>query len=363
MRLITVAIHTYERALSVKALLEAEGIQVTLQNVNLDNPEVASGVRIRIDEKNLPLALRILENPDIFAAHPTDQAEHGILVPTDFTEHAYNAALIAASIASAHKLNLTFVNAYIGPHLSDNIQLTNALTYEFRESALQNEIISSAKRSMQQWVDRFKADIKNGIIPPVRFSTKIAEGVPEEIILDEAKETQPFMLVMGTRSAARKEKELIGSVSAEVLDSCRFPVLTFPEGDYKFTSPSNILFFSNLDQEDMLALDALYRIFPQAKAHVVIVSITSRRRFGSSEISANALTEYCRKHFEQFTFSSAPVKLKTASDEVAQLQTSNHFDLVVVANRRKSAFSRMLNPGLAHRLLFQTDLPLLMIPV
>lgn len=363
MRLITVAIHTYERALAVKALLEAEGVAVTLQNVNLDNPEVASGVRIRIDEQNLALALRILENPDIFTTHSTDQAQQRILVPTDFTEHAYVAAQVAAGIAAAHKLSITFINSYIGPHLSDNIQLTNALTYEFREPAIEQEIISGARRSMQQWTDRFKADIKHGIIPPVRFATQISEGVPEEIILDYAKQTAPFMLVMGTRSAARKEKELIGSVSAEVLDSCRYPVLTIPEGDRSFTSPKNILFFSNLDQEDMLALDALYRIFPQAKAHVVIVSITSRRRFGSSEISANALTEYCRKQFDQFTFTSMPVNIKTAAEEVGKLQTSQQFDLVVVANRRKSAFSRMLNPGLAHRLLFQADLPLLMIPV
>ena len=58
-----------------------------------------------------------------------------------------------------------------------------------------------------------------------------------------------------------------------------------------------------------------------------------------------------------------PVNIKTAAEEVGKLQTSQQFDLVVVANRRKSAFSRMLNPGLAHRLLFQADLPLLMIPV
>lgn len=40
MRLITLAIHTYDRAMEVKQLLENEGIQTTLQNVNLEQPEV-----------------------------------------------------------------------------------------------------------------------------------------------------------------------------------------------------------------------------------------------------------------------------------------------------------------------------------
>ena len=47
-RLITVAIHTFDRALELKNTLEEEGIEVVLHNVNLDEKVVASGVRVRI---------------------------------------------------------------------------------------------------------------------------------------------------------------------------------------------------------------------------------------------------------------------------------------------------------------------------
>ena len=59
-RLLTVAIHTYEKALELKSLLEHEGIAVVLHNVNLSEPSVSSGVRVRIKEADLPLALRII---------------------------------------------------------------------------------------------------------------------------------------------------------------------------------------------------------------------------------------------------------------------------------------------------------------
>ena len=55
-RYITVAIHTFDRALALRSLLESEGIEVVLQNVNLTDPAVASGVRVRILESDLPLA-------------------------------------------------------------------------------------------------------------------------------------------------------------------------------------------------------------------------------------------------------------------------------------------------------------------
>ncbi len=47
MRFITVAIHTYEKALALRSLLESEGIEVEFRNVNIEHPVHASGVRVR----------------------------------------------------------------------------------------------------------------------------------------------------------------------------------------------------------------------------------------------------------------------------------------------------------------------------
>ena len=60
-RLITLAIHTYPKALILKGVLESQGIAVVIQNVNLLKPVISPGVRVRINEKDLPHALEILE--------------------------------------------------------------------------------------------------------------------------------------------------------------------------------------------------------------------------------------------------------------------------------------------------------------
>ena len=65
-RLITVAIHTYDKAIALRSLLESEGIAVTLNNVNLEHPSVFSGIRVRIHENALRLALIIILNHSIF---------------------------------------------------------------------------------------------------------------------------------------------------------------------------------------------------------------------------------------------------------------------------------------------------------
>ena len=60
-KLVTLAIHTFEKAQILKTILETEGIEVYIHNVNQIQPVVSAGVRVRIKESDLPHALRIIE--------------------------------------------------------------------------------------------------------------------------------------------------------------------------------------------------------------------------------------------------------------------------------------------------------------
>lgn len=372
MRLITLAIHTYQRALEVKSLLEAEGIDVTLQNVNLEQPEISSGVRLRINESDLPLALRIVENPEIFSSAHSAHAlrtllPHNILVPVDFSDHSYTAARVAIQLAAIHHLEITFLHSYIDPHLPGNLQLSASLNYDITAQEAAEQLISAANGRMSKFTGRIREEMKTGQLPLVRFSHVVVEGVPEDAIINFSKQRPPYLVVMGTRTASAKEKDLIGSVTAEVLNECRFSVLAIPYGlpsGDKF-APENILFFGNLDQEDILAMDTLYRYFSHTKARVTIVDIPARHRFTDKTAgnAAMALSTYCEKKFEHYTFESIPVQPRNALNELERLSADRHFDLIVVPNRRRNVLTRMFNPGIAHRMLFHSDIPMLVIPV
>ena len=57
-KLVTLAILTYSKAQILKNVLENEGIEACIHNVNLIQPVISSGVRIRIRESDLPRALK-----------------------------------------------------------------------------------------------------------------------------------------------------------------------------------------------------------------------------------------------------------------------------------------------------------------
>ena len=61
-KLITLSILTYSKAQILKSVLESEGIESYIHNVNLIQPVISSGVRVRIKESDLPRALKIIES-------------------------------------------------------------------------------------------------------------------------------------------------------------------------------------------------------------------------------------------------------------------------------------------------------------
>ena len=367
-RLITVAIHTYEHALRLKHLLESEGVPVVLHNVNLSQPVVSSGVRVRIHESDLPLALRIIENTDIFAPADNsiaDTLRRLIIVPVDFSDYSTKACDIAFHLAARHKATIMLLHSVLNPSVTGSLQLTDSMTYDIADAEMQNILDKEAHRSIETFSRKLRERIKKGELPPVPFKTEVAEGVPEETIVEYAKENKPEMIVMGTRGAGKKEKELIGSVTAEVLDSCRFPVLTVPES----VNLSNIddikhaVLFSNLEQEDILALDAIYRFFCDEHVDVTIVNVPSKKNAMFNDADTRRLLEYCTRHYPRFSFSVAAISPGNIVADFHDIEQRQPIDLIAVPNKKKNIFARLFNPSLAHKLLFHSDIPMMVVPV
>ncbi|MDE5971695.1 MAG: universal stress protein, partial [Muribaculaceae bacterium] len=288
--------------------------------------------------------------------------------------HSESALKLAFNIAESHGAQVIVLHSYITPAANTPLQISAALTFDGlsgQESAAQTEtaemIRTEAQEMMEQLRRRLRESIKRGDMPPVKFSTIVTEGVPEECIDRIVKEKNPWCLVMGTRAAHQKERELIGSVSAEVLDTCRTQAITVPEGSklQRMEQVDHITLLSTYSQSDFLALDAIHRLLPSGqKALLTVVSIPTRRFSKETEGSAaRALLEYCMTHYPQFTVELRTPDRSELLEEYERIERSHHIDLMVVPNRKKNVFARLFNPGIAHRVLFHFDIPMMVIPV
>lgn len=372
-RHITLAIHTYEHALRLKTILEHEGIAATLQNVNLENPRVAAGVRVRISESDLPKALRIIENPEIFKNPELDIStafNKLVIAPTDFSTGSHEAMKVAFAFAAAHKASVEIVHAFMTAS-SQSMELTDSLDFdEVAEIEMDAEATSDTEKMMRRYAARIREEIKHGQLSPAPFHTIIRDGLPEEVIVNTAKERHPLIIVMGTRGAGSGEPRIMGSVTAEVLDTCRFPVFTLPEKPVRtkdYDRMETALFFTSPDQQDIVAIDTFIRLSAGRIHKIVLVSIPGVTfKAGRSDESARpigALAEYCRSHYPDIEFVAKSVDREKIDAELKALADEHSVDLLAVPNKKKNLLARFFNPTLAHRLLYVTDYPMMVIPV
>lgn len=364
-RLITIAIHTCEKALQLKKLLEGSGIDATLQNINLEHPTISSGMRVRIKETDLAKALLIIEGTvdvDEASANEGLNLLPQILVPVDFSTYSFEACRVAIRLAYTHKAYLVLLHTYLPSQHTATRQLSKVLTYD---STMKGDEVEKeqATELMSLFLKKLGSKIESKYLSKVKIKSIIKQGIPEEVILQESRDFKPILIVMGTRGISNKERDMVGSVTAEVLDSCRQPVLSIPEGleTVDLFSVDNILFFCNGEQTDILALHKLNELLSGRFSNVTLAQMRGKGENGDQRL--DSLLSYCKEHFPQHSFEVKSIPLKECEKVCASIEKGNNINLIAVPNKRRSAFARLFNPGLAHRIIFSADIPVIALPV
>ena len=361
---ITLAIHTYDRALIVKDKLESYGINVKLQNVNLKSPTISSGVRVRIPEQDLPLALRIVEGDSELRLVKENATRNQILIPIDFSENSITACKVGFQFAKALSLRPILLHAFETPYFKGSLPVSDNFGPDFKDTQQKQNIEKRAYTQMRLFAERLHRMIENNELADVRFSEIIKEGVPEEVILNYAKNYTPSLIVMATRGLCQKQEDMIGSVTAEVLDSCRVPVFTLPEGCSidDLSEVSRVAFLCNLEHNDILSMDSFLRLFKYSPLDIDVVPVNDKAGTKIYE-QVKRVVNYFESHYKGTNFHSVILSHRSFREDVQSLINNHNIKLLVVPNKKKNIFARLFNPGMAHRLLFERDVPMLVLPI
>ena len=357
-RLITVAIHTFDRAVELKNTLEEEGIEVKLHNVNLDEKVLSSGVRVRIRERDLPQALQIIESPET-----TTSDKCCVLLPVDFGKYSLKSVKLGMEYARRTRGRVLLLHSYINERHTMSLPFGSD-RYDSPEDEIKG-IKKNARERMEEFTKMLNEKIAAGELPKVKIDTRVTEGIPEEQILHYAQKNDVSLIVMGTSGTNRRRQNLIGSVAGEVMDACKFPIFTVPIGmpDIGLTDITHVALFSNLIQQDIISFDRFARLFNMRGVEVTIVPVVDKKERRLVDQSLQQLAQYCREHYPECTFKTKRIATKSFIDNVSQFIKDEGIQLIAVPNKKSSIFSRLFNPSLAHRVLFQTDTPMLVVPV
>lgn len=362
-RLITLAIHTYDRAVILKFQLEQAGITAVLHNVNLSEPVVSVGVRVRIREKDLPKALAVVESEQApnKAALKNDRK---VLIPVDFSDYSIKSCIVGFEYARRYHGSVVLLHAYMNAERKFTLPFGSD-RYE-RSGDDDNTLRAKALLAMKNLRSKLEKMIVDGKLANVAFETAVREGVPEHCVLSCAEEVKACLIVMGTAGASQKERAALGSVTAEVLDACKFPIMAIPKDaeTSRLANVKNVAFFSNLIPNDLLSFDLFSHLLSVNKMKVSIVHVEEKKSNQKYTREAKEqIMKYCTEHYTQCEFQMTEMKLSDDLDEFRKFTEEKKIDLIVIPNKKTNIFARLFNPSIAHRVLFSSDTPLLAVPI
>lgn len=133
-----------------------------------------------------------------------------ILLAVDGSEHALDAARVAASLANAMKSDTVWVLAAYDavPSYLGEPNMQHAINARLHES---KEILEKAVQAMGEVA--------------AQVQTEPVEGNPAEVIIELARSRKSDVIVMGSRGLGRLSGLLLGSTSQKVVSHAPCPVL------------------------------------------------------------------------------------------------------------------------------------------
>jgi nucleotide-binding universal stress UspA family protein len=282
-----------------------------------------------------------------------------ILIPVDFSDYSLTACAFGFRLAESLNCKVKLFHAFFLPAYP-----VAAFGEAFPLSMTDKKLYQNLKVNMEEEMKRLTDNIEKGItlgnLPKVDYSAVLVKGLPEEEIIEYSKTNRPTAIVMGTRGKHAKELDLIGSVTAEVIEGCKTPVFAVPERtSANLSEMKSVVFLTNFQAREFKAFDIMMQFLSPYPIKVYLAHIAKKEDMWN-EIKLSGLQKYLAGQYPNLQTEYKLID-HTEGLEVA-LENFVHqykIDMISLSSSRRNIFARMFNPGIAQRMLFHSDTPLL----
>lgn len=363
--IITLASLTYMRAQLLSAMLERNGIECFMTNIN-QIKEAAGGVKVKINKLDFKEATKILD--DFREAYGYKKMEavkymksiRRILVPVDFTHHSENAAFYALQIAAELKSDIILLNAYLDP-LGTPQSYLESYAYQLNLSQVITEIEEETKNSLRDMSERLTQIIKKKKIKGVHITYDLVKGNSIDVILNYAKEYKPGMIIMGTRGSEIEGFKSLGSVTSDIIKKADIPIIAVPKGydGYEFKPPKRVLYASNFDETDYSALRRLISFVKPFNSKIFCVHASLDEFDSFDEVQMKKIKDYLFNSIDEFKVECGILNTYDLQKGIEGFIDEKDIDVLAITTHKKSFLKRLFEPSITQKFLFQTNIPLL----
>nr|WP_321453945.1 universal stress protein [uncultured Carboxylicivirga sp.] len=262
-----------------------------------------------------------------------------IYVPVNFSEYSINAINYAMTLAQKLNVDITLL------HCTHSFQDDESVPDD-------NQI----KKNFEDLLGKYQEQTSDNI----SIHTRKINGYPEDVLVDLSIDEDPDVIVMGTRSKGETIKELLGSVTSDVIKNARVPVLAVPaQSTINLDKISHVLFVTDFGEQDYRSLHKLIKLVTpfETVIHAVHFAASEPDRWDKKRLEEMRLycSETYRKYQIEFEFITGDDFINSLDEYIQSTKT----DLIAMTRRRRNMISKIFHPSITRKILFHTDIPLL----
>lgn len=274
-----------------------------------------------------------------------------ILVPTDFSDNAWNA--LKYGLKLYENVSCTFHLLHINP-----LPTYSAAGSSVKSSSkmVQESALRESKENLEEIVVRIQnspASTKHTFVTIALYDFFV-DSIKREV------ETRKIdLIIMGTKGSSGLKKVTMGSNTGDVITKVKCPLLAVPE-NAEFKRPREITFPTDYYLSyDLKVLDTIIEMLEMNNAVLRVLHIAKKGTMLNAEQQKNKdfLNEYL-KEVEHSFHSLTGNDLETA---VQCFTESRDSDMIAMVGKNLNFFQRILFRPKIEQISYHTDLPFLVL--
>ncbi|OEY73905.1 universal stress protein [Salegentibacter salarius] len=274
-----------------------------------------------------------------------------ILLPTDFSENAYNAIAYAIKAFKDEECKFYLLNTYTPVLYDSEYILYNSTQPNLAEAYKKNSL--SGLRKVERKINR---DFKN---PKHRFEKISAFNLLIDEMKEQLKSKEIDLVIMGTQGATGAEEILIGTNSVHAINKLKAPLLMIPS-DNEYHPPVNILFPTDFELNFSAAqLEPILNLVKNHNSKINILHVFFGKDLDEKqEENKKNLSKIISDFPHQFN----TIEDKSVTKAIEKFQEKNTVDLLFMVNNKRSFFENLLFRPVVNKIGFHIKVPFMVIP-
>ncbi len=277
-----------------------------------------------------------------------------ILIPTDFSDNAWNAITYAMQLFRHRTCTFYLLNTYT-PVIPSSRFMAKMVDGVRIVDAVRN----SSEQGLQKTVERIESTFRN---PNHTFETISSFNLLVDEVRDLVDALGIQLIVTGTKGASGIDEVFMGSNTVRIIKNTKkCPVLAIPQ-HFEFVTPSEIAFATDFNRfytiSELNPLMELAHMF-EATIRIVHVQYGIKALTELQQFNLNMLRRYLSET-EHYVHTVSELNSVSQTLEVFTQELDIH--LLALLNYQHSYMEQMTREPIVKRTAFHTQIPLLVIP-